>query len=331
MKNGIKMFKIGKLTIDSPIFLAPMAGVTDHPFRVLSRRMGAGVVYTEFVSSDGIVRENLKTLNLMRFTDDERPIGIQIFGDDPDTVGNSAKILNEKFNPDIIDINYGCPVPKVTKRGAGSGAMRDLCKMEDITRAVVESVPEKPITVKMRAGWDNDSIISTNAGVRLEKVGVKAITLHPRTTKQQFSGRSSWQYIKELKDAIDIPVIGNGDVVTADDFMRMKDETGCDAVMIGRAALGNPWIFKAIEAKLNGREFINPSLNERAEMCKIHFDLLKDDKHEKLCLNLSKKHFAWYLKGFPGAAEWRSKFVRSDNIDEFENHLNELLATFTTN
>jgi len=322
------MLKIGNLSIDNPIFLAPMAGITDHPFRVLSRRMGAGVVYTEFVSSDGIVRENLKTLDLMRFTNDERPIGIQIFGNDPETVGNSAKILNEKFDPDIIDINYGCPVPKVTKRGAGSGAMKDLCKMEDITQAVVESVPEKPVTVKMRAGWDNDSIISTEAAVRLEKIGVKAITLHPRTTKQQFSGRSNWGYIKEMKDVVSIPIIGNGDVVTADDFMRMKNETGCDAVMIGRGALGNPWIFKSIQAKLDGKNFTHPTLMDRAEMCKIHFDLLKEDKHEKLCVNLSKKHFAFYLKGFPGAADWRAKFVRSENINEIETHLDTLLTDY---
>ncbi len=325
------MLKIGNLTIDNPIFLAPMAGITDHPFRVLCRQMGAGVVYTEFVSSDGIVRENLKTMDLMRFTADERPIGIQIFGDDPETVGNSAKILNEKFNPDIIDINYGCPVPKVTKRGAGSGAMKDLCKMDDITRAVVEAVPSKPVTVKMRAGWDNDSIISTEAAQRLEKIGVKAITLHPRTTKQQFSGRSNWKYIKEMKEAVSIPVIGNGDVVTADDYMRMKNETGCDAVMIGRGALGNPWIFKSIKAKLNGSNFSHPTLSDRAEMCKIHFELLKQDKHEKLCVNLSKKHFTYYLKGFPGAADWRSKFVRSENINEIESHLDELVNDFALN
>ena len=325
------MLNIGNLSIDNPIFLAPMAGITDHPFRVLSRRMGAGVVYTEFVSSDGIVRENLKTLDLMRFTQDERPIGIQIFGDDPETVGNSAKILNEKFNPDIIDINYGCPVPKVTKRGAGSGAMKNLCKMEDITQSVIEAVPLIPVTVKMRAGWDTDSIVSTEAAVRLEKIGVKAITLHPRTTKQQFSGRSNWNYIKEMKEAVKIPVIGNGDVVTANDFMRMKDETGCDAVMIGRGALGNPWIFKAIQAKLNGENFTHPSLRDRAEMCKLHFDLLKEDKHEKLCVNLSKKHFAYYLKGFPGAADWRSKFVHSGNINEIETHLDALITNYAVN
>ena len=166
------MLNIGKLQIKSPLFLAPMAGVTDHPFRLICKKFGAGVVYTEFVSANGIIRENIKTLDMMRFTDEERPLGIQIFGDDPEVVGKSAKMVNEMFKPDIIDINYGCPVPKVTKSGAGSGAMKDLCLMDDITAAVIENSKNTPVTVKMRAGWDQDRIISTQAGLRLEKLGV---------------------------------------------------------------------------------------------------------------------------------------------------------------
>ena len=190
---------IGNLHIENPIFLAPMAGVTDHPFRILCREMGAGVVYTEFVSANGIVRENVKTLELMKFTEDERPIGIQLFGEDPKVVGKSALIVYNLLKPDIIDINYGCPVPKVTKRGAGSAALKNLSLMDEITQAVVEAVPEIPVTVKMRAGWDNSRIVSTEIGPRLEKIGIAAITLHPRTTKQQFSGQSNWQLIKDLK------------------------------------------------------------------------------------------------------------------------------------
>ena len=182
------MFNIGKIKIKTPFFLAPMAGVTDHPFRLICKEYGAGVVYTEFVSSNGIIRENIKTLNMMKFDEKERPIGIQIFGDDAEVVGKSAKMVNEMFKPDLIDINYGCPVPKVTKSGAGSGAMKDLCVMEDITASVIENVNDTPVTVKMRAGWDQDNIISTKAGEKLEKIGVKAITLHPRTTSQKFSG-----------------------------------------------------------------------------------------------------------------------------------------------
>ena len=182
------MFSIGKLEIKSPLFLAPMAGVTDHPYRLICKQFGAGVVYTEFVSANGIIRENIRTLEMMKFTEEERPLGIQIFGDSPEVVGKSAKMVNEMFKPDLIDINYGCPVPKVTKSGAGSGAMKDLCLMDDITAAVIESVDDTPVTVKMRAGWDKEKIISTEAGQRLEKIGVKAITLHPRTTSQKFTG-----------------------------------------------------------------------------------------------------------------------------------------------
>ena len=196
------MFNIGNIKIKSPLFLAPMAGVTDHPFRLICKEYGAGVVYTEFVSANGIIRENLKTLEMMRFTDEERPLGIQIFGDDAEIVGKSAKMVNEMFNPDIIDINYGCPVPKVTKRGAGSAALRDLCLMDDSTIAVVEAVPEVPVTVKMRAGWDSKSIVIPEAGPRLEAHGVQAIALHPRTTKQSYKGLSDWNLIKLLKESV---------------------------------------------------------------------------------------------------------------------------------
>ena len=240
------MLKIGNLEIKNPLFLAPMAGVTDHPFRLICKKFGAGVVYTEFVSANGIIRENIKTLDMMRFTEEERPLGIQIFGDDPEIVGKSAKMVNEMFRPDIIDINYGCPVPKVTKSGAGSGAMKNLCLMDEITSAVIESSKDTPVTVKMRAGWDHDRIISTEAGIRLEKIGVKAITLHPRTTSQKFTGKSNWNLIKELKESVKIPVIGNGDINCLDDYKKIIDITGCDGAMIARGALGNPWIFKEI-------------------------------------------------------------------------------------
>ena len=318
------MFTIGKLKIKSPLFLAPMAGVTDHPFRLICKYYGAGVVYTEFVSSNGIIRENLKTLEMMKFTKEERPLGIQIFGDDPEVVGKSAKMVNEMFKPDIIDINYGCPVPKVTKSGAGSGAMKDLCIMDDITSAVVESVKDTPVTVKMRAGWDKDKIISTEAGVRLEKIGVKAITLHPRTTSQRFTGKANWELIKELKEAVNIPVIGNGDINSVDDYKKMIDTTGCDAVMIARGALGNPWIFKELNQYIKNKdESFSPSLKERIQLCRKHYELLKEDKNSYVCLNLTKKHFSWYLKGFNGAVEWRRKFMYSKTTEEVESLLEE--------
>lgn len=313
---------IGKLKIDNPLFLAPMAGVTDHPFRVLCRNMGAGVVYSEFVSANGIVRENLKTLELMNFTEDERPIGIQIFGEEPNIVGKSARMVYNLFEPDIIDINYGCPVPKVTKRGAGSAALKNLCLMDEITQAVVEAVPNTPVTVKMRSGWDHSSLVSTEAGIRLEKIGVAAITLHPRTTKQQFTGHSNWQLIKDLKSAVRIPVIGNGDIMTSNDYFRMKQETGCDGVMIGRGALGNPWIFRSIKDQECGKPTFIPKLSEKIYMCRQHFQLLKEDKNDRLCVNLAKKHFSYYLKGFDGASTWRRAFMQVTNPRE----INQLLV-----
>ena len=318
------MFNIGKLKIKTPLFLAPMAGVTDHPFRLICKEYGAGVVYTEFVSSNGIIRENLKTLEMMRFTDEERPLGIQIFGDNAEVVGKSAKMVNEMFNPDIIDINYGCPVPKVTKSGAGSGAMKDLCLMDDITAAVVESAQNTPVTVKMRSGWNQDNIISTKAGLRLEKIGVKAITLHPRTTSQRFTGKANWDLITELKKAVKIPVIGNGDINSVDDYKKMVDTTGCDAVMIARGALGNPWIFKEINKNIKNQAPLDSiNLKERIKICKRHYELLKEDRNNYVCLNLTKKHFSWYLKGFKGASEWRKKFMYSKTTNEVEEHLQD--------
>ena len=319
------MLKIGNLKIKNPLFLAPMAGVTDHPFRLICKKFGAGVVYTEFVSANGIIRENIKTLDMMRFSEEERPLGIQIFGDDPEVVGKSAKMVNEMFKPDIIDINYGCPVPKVTKSGAGSGAMKDLCLMDEITSAVIESTKNTPVTVKMRAGWDQDNIISTEAGMRLEKIGVKAITLHPRTTSQKFTGKSNWNLIKELKESVNIPVIGNGDINCLDDYKRIIDTTRCDGAMIARGALGNPWIFKEISNYLLNQETESIiTLKDRFNLCKQHYQLLKKDKTEHVCLNLTKKHFNWYLKGFSGASELRKQFMQATSIHEIDRILSKL-------
>ena len=304
------MLKIGNLSIHTPIFLAPMAGVTDYSFRIICKEYGAGIVYSEFVSAHGIIRKNEKTLDMIKFTDEERPIGIQIFGDEPEVMGNAARFVADQFKPDIIDINYGCPVPKITKRGAGSAALKDLCLMEEITSAVVESVPQVPVTVKMRAGWDSQSIVVEKAGSQLEKAGVKAITLHPRTTKQHFTGKSDWSLIKTLKQAISIPVIGNGDINTADDVKKMFEETGCDAVMIGRAALGNPWIFRELKSIFEkGDPLPAPFISDRISTCRRHLNLLVENRGERIGLNLMRKHFGWYIKGFPGAGEFRKELV----------------------
>jgi len=324
----IRSLSIGSLKINNPILLAPMAGVTDHSYRVIAREMGAGVVYTEFVSANGIIRESQKTFDLASFTESERPIGIQVFGEDPLVVGESAKMLFERLKPDIIDINFGCPVPKVTKRGAGSGALKDLEVMEEITSSVIESVPQIPITVKMRSGIDKNSIVSTEAAVRLEKIGVRAITLHPRTMKQQYTGFADWSLIKEMKDSVNIPIIGNGDIHNANDAIRMFTETGCDAIMIARGSLGDPWIFRSIQNKLNGADDIPPTLSDRIKMCRRHFELLKNHKYEKVCVNLTKKHLNWYLKGFAGASDWRMKFMLSKTTGEIDTLLKKLYREF---
>jgi len=315
--------KIGKIKIDFPVLLAPMAGFTDYPFRVLCKRMGAGLVYSEFVSADGIIRENIRTLEMIRFSEEERPIGIQIFGNDPETMSKAASFVKNNFNPDIIDINYGCPVPKVTKKGGGSAALKDLCLMDDITNAVIEAVPNTPVTVKMRAGWDNESIIISEVGDRLQNIGVKAITLHPRTTKQRYKGKANWDLIKILKEDVSIPVIGNGDVLCVDDIKKMFDYTQCDAVMIARAAQGNPWIFRQAKNMFTGLDSLDsPSLIEIAKICNTHFNLLIEDRGSFTGMNLMRKHLSNYLKGFPGAAYLRQKLVTARTFEVMKNELN---------
>ena len=316
--------KIGNIKIDIPVFLAPMAGYTDYPFRVLCKRSGAGIVYSEFVSADGIIRENIRTLEMIHFTDEERPIGIQIFGNDPKVMSKATDYINKNFKPDIIDINYGCPVPKVTKRGGGSAALKDLCLMDDITCAVIEAANKIPVTVKMRAGWDLNSIIIPEAGIRLEKFGVKAITLHPRTTKQKYTGKANWDLIKALKQSINIPVIGNGDVTDIADIQKMFEYTGCDGVMIARAAQGNPWIFDQAKSLFDKNyKSKKTSLVSIASMCKEHFKLLVNDKGNSTGMNLMRKHFSNYLKGFPKASIFRQKLVTAHS---YKNMVLELKA-----
>ena len=317
--------QIGNLKIDTPILLAPMAGVTDYSFRILCKEMGAGVVYSEFVSAHGIIRKNEKTLDMIHFTEMERPIGIQIFGDSPEVMAKAARVVADKFQPDIIDINYGCPVPKITKKGAGSAALKDLCLMDDITTAVVESVPDLPVTVKMRAGWDMSNIVAIEAGPRLEKVGVKAIALHPRTTKQSYRGSANWNLIKELKQTVSIPVIGNGDIKKPEDVVRMFDETGCDAVMVARAALGNPWFFKQSTALFLGASLPPiPNTHERIDMCKRHLELLLESRGEHIGTNLMRKQFGWYIKNFPGASSLRQSLVLAKDKEAMEKLLGEV-------
>ena len=318
--------KIGNISVKTPILLAPMAGVTDYPFRVLCKEQGAGIVYSEFVSAHGIIRENIKTLQMIKFSDFERPIGIQIFGDTPDVMSKAAKQVYNKFVPDLIDINYGCPVPKITKKGAGSAALKDLCLMDDITSAVVESVPEIPVTVKMRAGWDESSIVVPDVGERLQKIGVKAIALHPRTTKQSYSGKADWELIKLLKKSVSVPVIGNGDIKKPQDVQKMFDQTGCDAVMIGRAALGNPWFFKEAVALYQGKKSSpSPSKTIRIKGCQKHLNDMIAWHGERTAINLMRKHFGWYIRGFEGASSYRQSLVSAPDKQTMISILNSIV------
>ena len=323
------MFNIGNVKIKYPLLLAPMAGVTDMPFRTICKKMGASMMYTEFVSAEGIIRENTKTLDMIKFADFERPIGVQIFGDNPEVVGKSAKYINKKFKPDIIDINFGCPVPKITKKGAGSAALRDLSLMNDIATSVVENTNGTPVTAKIRAGWDSNSIVAIDAGKLLEKIGLKAMTLHARTTKQGYSGKSDWKLIKELKKEVNIPVIGNGDVSSLDDFKEIINETSCDAVMIGRAALGNPWIFKEIMSYYNNVDYNEPTFNEKVITCLNHIELLEKYKNETACINLSKKHIAYYIKSFKNSSKWRKQIMSKNSIFDIKEILHDMKKNYS--
>ena len=311
--------KIGNINIEYPLFLAPMSGVTDQPFRIICKKNGASVVYTEFVSADGIVRENVKTLDMVKFENIERPIGVQIFGNDPDTVSESAFNIYNKFKPDIIDINFGCPVPKVTKKGGGSAALRNLDLMEKIAFKTVQAIPEIPVTVKMRAGWDKNNIIINEAGIILESIGIKAITLHARTSKQMYRGQADWNLIGELKNTVkEIPIIGNGDISSIDDYKKLKQISNCDGVMIGRGCLGNPWIFKEILYYLKSKEYNSIKLSEIIDTCFYHIHLLKKYKNNKVVINLSKKHLSYYLKKFNNSSVYRKEIMKSESIEEIE-------------
>ena len=294
------VFKIGNIEIKNRVVLAPMAGISNSSFRRIIKSFGCGLIYAEMVSDKAITYGDSKTIKMLYMTDEERPIAQQIFGHDVDSFTNAAKYIYETMKPDIIDINMGCPVPKVALRSqAGSALLKNPERVREIVEAVVASVPI-PVTVKIRSGWDSKSINAVEIAKICEEAGASLITIHGRTRSQGYSGNVDLDIIKKVKEGVNIPVIGNGDIKTCYDAKKMLDYTGCDAVMIGRGVLGNPWLIKeCVDYLEKGIEPKEVSLSEKLDMIKKHLDLLIDQKGEKVACLEMRSHFAWYLKGLP--------------------------------
>ena len=311
-----------------PLFLAPMAGVSESPFRRLCRAWGADVVVTEFLSAEGIRRENEATISKLRFGADERTIGVQIFGADPIAMGEAAALVTDVFNPEFIDINFGCPVKKVVKRNGGSGCLKDLGLVQEVIRAVVRST-HLPVTCKIRSGWSEEMRDPVTIARRCEDAGVKAIALHPRTRSQMYTGAARWEEIAAVKAAVTIPVIGNGDIKTADDAVRMHRETGCDAVMIARGSFGQPWIFTQARAMLEGRPVPpTPSVEERFAVALDHARMVQSYEHDPVGAALEfRKHLGWYVKGLPNSADLRKRLHAVDSFGEVEGIFEEYLKS----
>lgn len=317
-------FKIGDIEIKNRIVMAPMAGFSNTSFRKIIKEMGAGLIFAEMVSDKALVFDSKKTIDMLKMHESERPIAQQIFGSDVESFVKAAKIIEELMHPDIIDINMGCPVPKVAlKNQAGSALLKNPIKIKEIVEAVVKNV-NVPVTVKIRSGWDENSINAVEIAKIIEESGASAITIHARTRSQGYSGVADWNIIKQVKENVNIPVIGNGDVTSASLAKKMLDETGCDAVMIGRGLLGNPWLICECIALLEEGKILEPVSNkEKIDMMKRHFELLKTDKNERVALLEIRTNILYYLKGMPNNKEMKIKVCNCKTSDELINTLNE--------
>lgn len=309
--------KIGSLDLgNKPLLLAPMEDVTDSPFRTICRRKGASIVYTEFISSEAIIRDSDSAMHKMDFSEEERPFGVQIFGGREEAMEGAAKVA-ETNDPDVVDINFGCPVYKIVKKGAGSACLKDLDLMERMAGSVVDAVESKPVTVKTRLGWDDRTIRIQEAALMLQKLGVKALTVHARTRCQKYKGNARWEWLKKLKNTpgLEIPVIGNGDVTSPQDAKRMFDETGVDGVMIGRGAIGNPWIFEHTHHYLDTGELLpEPTVTERLELCAEQLRRSVDHHGERYGVIIMKKHYGQYLKGVHNSRHLRAKIMKESEM-----------------
>ncbi len=318
-------WKIGNITIKNQIVFAPMAGVSNISYRTIIKEMGAGLIYSEMISSTGITYESKKTIDLINFNDEERPISIQIFGHDVNSFVTAAKYIEENFHPDIIDINMGCPVPKVAiKSQAGSALLKNPDKIYEIVKNVVENT-NTPITVKIRSGWDESNINAIEIAKKIEQAGASAIAIHARTRSQGYSGTANWNIIKQVKENVKIPVIGNGDIKTIEDAKKMLETTKCDAIMIGRATLGNPWIIKeCVEYIENNNIISTPTPKDKINMIKRHYELLKKYENTNVALLEIRTHALWYLKGIPNVKEIKNKIVTCKTEEEFMNTLKNI-------
>ncbi|MFZ5945245.1 MAG: tRNA dihydrouridine synthase DusB [Bacillota bacterium] len=312
--------QIGNVAIDNPVVLAPMAGVTDKPFRILCKEKGCGLIYTEMVSAKALTYKNERTFNLIDLKNEDHPISVQIFGSDPRIMAEGAFVVQE-HGADIIDINMGCPVPKVIKNKEGSALMLDSHLAAEIVKKVSLAV-KVPVTVKIRKGWDDNNINAVEFAKAMEEAGAKAIAVHGRTRSQFYSGKADWEIIRRVKEAVNIPVIGNGDIFKPEDALRMLRETNCDGTMVGRGAMGNPWIFAAINKFLSSGEKIpEPGLSERILTAVKHAELAVKYKDEQVAIKEMRKHVAWYFKGLPHSARIRDMVNKVKTLEEIKEML----------